>query len=435
MRAEDSELLTKVGPGTTMGNFMRQYWFPILKASEVKKDGPPIRFRLLGEDLLAFRDSEENVGVVEPYCPHRRAELFFGRNEECGLRCVYHGWKFDVNGNCVDIPSEPDGVDFTDKIKIKAYQSQESAGMIWVYMGDSNPLPKLPDLDVLRLPQNKINIRIALRQCNYLQCLEGDIDTAHLAFLHLGLTGDDTFQNSSGEYYVNLNKTPKYDVVDTETGTMYGARREAEDDSYYWRVARFLLPCWTMTPGGNIEDHIISRMWVPIDDHNSMFVSLSKIGGAAVQNVSKGKSVAGVTKGFNYKQNTGKGYLDRWALEEDISNDYLIDRDVQKTESYTGIKGVHLQDQMVTESMGSIVDRTQEHLGTSDKMITQTRKRLIKVAKEYAKTGTVPSGVLNPEIYHKLRSGGMTISREENWLDEVEARKEKSSWPDGSNVS
>lgn len=435
MRAEDNELLTKVGPRTIMGNFMRQYWFPILKSSEVKRDGPPIRFRLLGEDLLAFRDSEDNVGVIEPYCPHRRSELFFGRNEKCGLRCVYHGWKFDVGGNCVDIPSEPDDVDFTHKIKIKAYQSHERAGMIWVYMGEKHPTPKLPDLDILRLPEDKINIRIALRECNYLQCLEGDIDTAHLAFLHLGLAGSDTFDNNSGEYYVNQNKAPKYEVVDTDTGTMYGARREAEDDSYYWRVARFLLPCWTMTPGGSIEDHIISRMWIPIDDYNSMFVSLSKTGGSAVQNISKGKSVEGVTKGFNYKQNIGKGYLDRWVLEENRKNDYLIDRDVQKTESYTGIKGVHLQDQMITESMGKIVDRTHEHLGTSDKMITQTRRRLINAAKEFEKSGIAPSGVTNPEMYHKLRSGGMMLKRSENWLDGINLRKVNASWPGGSDVS
>mgnify|MGYP005635708545 CR=1 FL=1 len=434
MRAEDNELLTRVGPGTPMGNLMRHYWFPILKSDEVKPDGSPVRFRLLGEDLLAFRDSDDKVGIIEPYCPHRRAELFFGRNEECGLRCVYHGWKFDVDGNCVDMPSEPAETDFKHKVNIKAYKAVEKIGMIWVYMGDQNPAPGLPDFDSMRLSSDKISIRIALLECNYLQSLEGDIDTVHLGFLHLGSVGTSSFNKNTREHYLSEDKSPKYEVTDTDNGTMYGAYRAAEDDTYYWRVARFLMPCWTMPPGGEIKDHIIVRAWIPIDDHNSMFVSLAEAGKSPVANIKKGMSLSGIGVGLNYEENPGTGFLDRWKLKENRSNDYMISREEQRTSSYTGVRGIHLQDQMITESMGSIEDRTKEHLGTSDQMITATRRRLIKAAKELEKNGTIPPGVDNPKVYHTARSGGMIIGRGLNWLEEVQNIEDNALWPDGSDI-
>jgi len=434
MRAEDNELLTRVGPGTPMGNLMREYWFPILKSDEVKADGEPVRFRLLGENLLAFRDSEGRVGIIEPSCPHRRADLFYGRNEECGIRCVYHGWKFDVDGNCVDMPSEPPESDFKHKVNIKAYKAREKIGMIWVYMGTRDPVPELPDFDSMRLPEDKISIRIALRECNYLQALEGDIDTVHLGFLHLGSVGKSSFDKNTREAYLSENKAPKYKVTDTQDGTMYGAYRDAEQDSYYWRVARFCMPCWTMPPGGEIIDHIIVRAWIPIDDHNSMFVSLAEEGKSPVDNIKKGAKITGLGAGLNYMENPGNGFLDRWKLKENRSNDYMIDREEQKTSSYTGVKGIHLQDQMITESMGTIEDRTKEHLGTSDQMITATRRRLIKAAKALEQDGEIPPGVENPDIYHLARSGGMIINRELNWLDQVEHFKETAIWPEGSDI-
>lgn len=434
MRAEDNELLTRVGPGTTMGNLMREYWFPILRSSEVVADGSPKRFRLLDEDLLAFRDTDGRVGIIEPYCPHRRAEMFFGRNEECGLRCVYHGWKFDVEGNCIEMPSEPKDTDFKHKVKIKAYKSREQNEMIWVYMGGRDPAPDLPDFDSFRLPQEKISIRMALRECNYLQALEGDIDTVHLGFLHLGSVGKASFNKSTREAYLSQDKAPKYKVINTDDGTMYGAYRAAEADSYYWRVARFSMPCWTMPPGGDLLDHVIVRAWVPIDDYNTMFVSFSEAGKSPVGNTKNSSKLAGIGMGLNYVENPGSGPLDRWRLQESRENDYMIDREMQKTESYTGIQGIHLQDQMITESMGPVSDRTGEHLGTSDQMITATRRRLIKAVKALEKSGELPPGIENPEVFHLARSGGMIINRDLDWLEEVEERKNKAVWPAGSHI-
>jgi len=332
------------------------------------------------------------------------------------------------------MPSEPTDTDFKHKVKIKSYKTREKIGMIWVYMGNQNPAPGLPDFDSMRLSEDKINIKIALRECNYLQALEGDIDTVHLGFLHLGAVGTSSFDKKTREHYVSEDKSPKYEVTDTDNGTMYGAYRAAEEDTYYWRVARFLMPCWTMPPGGEIIDHIIVRAWIPIDDHNSMFVSLSEAGRSPVDNIKKGTKITGLGAGLNYVENPGTGFLDRWKLKENRSNDYMIDREEQRTSSFTGVAGIHLQDQMITESMGVISDRTGEHLGTSDQMLSATRRRLIKAAKELDKNGTLPPGADNPEIYHMARSGGMIIDRDLDWLEEVQNIKDNAIWPDGSDI-
>src|SRR5439155_7967983 len=183
--AEGAEL-TRVSPGTTMGGLMRQYWIPAAKSSELRADGPPLRLMLLGEKLIAFRDSAGRVGVMDHRCPHRCASLFLGRNEENGLRCVYHGWKFDVEGNCVDMPSLPPQQDFKQKVEAKAYRATERAGVVWVHMGAAGKAPPFPKLEALVVPDKEVGVNFVMRSCNYLQALEGDIDTSHFGFLHAG---------------------------------------------------------------------------------------------------------------------------------------------------------------------------------------------------------------------------------------------------------
>ena len=179
LTAANNEMLTRVGPGTPMGNLMREYWTPACLSSELKADGEPMRLMLLGEQLIAFRDTDGRVGIMEHRCPHRCASLFFGRNEEGGLRCVYHGWKFDVEGNCLDTPNVPPAQDFKDRIKAKAYRVVERAGIIWTYMGQRQEAPSLPNVEVLMLPEEERLTRVHMRECNWFQSLEGDIDTSH----------------------------------------------------------------------------------------------------------------------------------------------------------------------------------------------------------------------------------------------------------------
>ena len=183
---QDNEILSRVGPGTPTGEMMREYWMPACLSSELEKDAPPLRLRLLGEKLIAFRDTNGKVGILDHRCPHRCASLFFGRNEEDGLRCVYHGWKFDTEGNCLEMPNVPVDYRFEPRVKAKAYRTIEQGGLIWTYMGKRETAPPPPALEVFNIPEGERNIQAHQRECNWLQSLEGDIDTSHFGFLHAG---------------------------------------------------------------------------------------------------------------------------------------------------------------------------------------------------------------------------------------------------------
>ncbi len=421
MRAEDNKLLTQVGPGSPMGSFMREYWLPAYMTSEVEADGAPLRVKLLGEKLIAFKTKEGRYALMDHICPHRCASLFFGRNEEEGIRCVYHGWKFDIDGQCIDMPSEPPETDFKNKIRVKAYPCVERGGMVWAYMGTRETPPPLPLLNANRMPENNRNIWASLRECNWLQGLEGDIDTSHFGFLHAG--GATLKQADSRNTQIMLtDKAPKYEVLDREYGTMYGAYRPAEGDNVLWRVAQYLFPFWTMSPGSLMEEQLIARAWVPIDDGNVMFYHFGKKGAGPSNNKIKGSKIHGLGGEVKLKPHDPTSWLGRFRLESNAENEYLIDRDVQQSKSYSGIDTGHIQDTMVTETMGVISDRTKEHLGTSDKMVSQTRRRIIKAVKHYTETGETPKSVNDPLVYHKVTSGMMNLPKEADWLAEAEIK-------------
>ena len=226
----DNELMCRVGPGTPMGEVLREYWLPVFCPSELEADGPPLRTRLLGEDLVAFKDSEGRIACIQNACPHRGASLFFGRNEEAGLRCVYHGWKFDAGGQCVDMPSEPAESNFKSKIKATAYPARERGGMVWVYMGRQDPPPPLPDFEWCLVPEDQRRIQWkAVRECNWAQALEGDLDSSHIGFLHARLDRASVMEMAG----LRTDNAPILDVGETPIGVMYGARRSLRPDSYY----------------------------------------------------------------------------------------------------------------------------------------------------------------------------------------------------------
>jgi phenylpropionate dioxygenase-like ring-hydroxylating dioxygenase large terminal subunit len=377
MRAEDNELLTRVGPGTPMGRLMRHYWIPAIKSDELDREGPPVRLRLLGENLIAFRTSTGTVGLLDHRCPHRCASLFFGRNEEGGIRCVYHGWKFDTAGRCLETPTEPPDSPLKDKIRATAYPTRERGGIVWAYLGERKELPPLPELEANGLPEDRRWVVSGLRECNWLQALEGDIDTAHLSFLHMGSFPAEMFPSTSPAHYFQKDRAPRYHVREMEYGTMYGAYRAGEGGNLYWRIAHFLLPFWTMPPGGPVDKHVIARAWVPLDDEHTMFWHLSpplpERPPVALHD-KQGRGLEGIH--FNLTQfvpNT-TDWLGRWRYRDHRGNDYGIDRRTQRERSFSGIDGVHLQDQAVTESMGAIVDRTREHLATSGQIDNRTTR-------------------------------------------------------------
>src|SRR6478735_4497715 len=274
---EENERLCRVGSGHPMGKLMREYWLPALLSSELPEpDCAPVRVRLLGENLIAFRNTSGQVGLIQNACPHRGASLFFGRNEHDGLRCVYHGWKFDITGRCVDMPSEPSGSCFASTVRARAYPCIERNEIVWVYMGLSTSPPPLPGIEPNLLPSGDYSLGCALRQCNWLQALEGDVDTSHIGFLHLGAVSPDSVAAGSTEYHVTKNRAPHgYEVLDSEVGVSYGAHRRLDTDSTYWRVAHFMFPFYTILPIGQLGEQISVRAWVPIDDENTMFWEMS----------------------------------------------------------------------------------------------------------------------------------------------------------------
>jgi phenylpropionate dioxygenase-like ring-hydroxylating dioxygenase large terminal subunit len=406
---EDNESLCRVGPGTPMGNLMRQYWVPAALSSELPEpDGSPLRVRLLGEDLIAFRTTSGAVGLIRNSCPHRGASLFYGRNEDEGLRCVYHGWKFDVAGRCVDTPSEPPESTFKDKVRAVAYPCVERGGLIWAYLGPRATPPPFPALEPI--DAGDCALQVYQRECNWMQALEGDIDTCHTVFLHLGAVQPDDVPDGTWARYALADRAPRYEVVDTDFGVMYGAYRPAGPDSSYWRIANFLFPFYAMVPTGVLGLEVRVRAWVPMDDEHTLFLMMSA--GAPPAGRQVGRQVVGAPETL---PNTTDWY-GRFRCVAGAGNDYLIDRKAQRATSYTGIGSIFLQDQAVTESMGPIYDRTQEHLATSDLMVIRTRKRLLDAARKLRDTGQPPPGVDDPGVY-AVRSGGVVLPREANWID------------------
>ncbi|HEX8966429.1 MAG TPA: Rieske 2Fe-2S domain-containing protein, partial [Chloroflexota bacterium] len=343
--------------------------------------------------------------------PHRGASLFFGRNEEAGLRCVYHGWKFDRDGQCVDMPNEPAESDFKHKVRATAYAARERGGVIWVYMGPrQDDPPPLPRLEPNMLDDGEWTINIYQRECNWMQGLEGDIDTAHTVYLHTGaLTVDDAPAGSWAQYAL-ADRAPRYEVINTEGGVMYTAYRPAETDSVYYRIAQFLFPFYAMVPTGVLGLEVRVRAWVPMDDHHTLAITMSRAG-------QRGGTQVNSPLNITRTHPNGTGWLDRFRCEANATNDYQIDREAQRTrQSYTGIPSIFLQDQAVTESMGPIYDRTQERLGSSDAMIIRTRRRLIESAIALRDTGLTPTGVDDPSVF-AVRSGGVVLPRGVNWVE------------------
>jgi len=413
---EENALVTQVGPGTPMGELMRQYWLPALLPSELPEpDCRPVPIRLLGEDLVAFRDSDGRPGLLANNCPHRGASLFFGRNEESGLRCVYHGWKFDVAGRCIDMPNEPAESNFKDKVRAIAYPCIERNQIIWAYMGPRETPPPLPEFEANVTPGGTANKY--LRDCNWLQSFEGDLDTVHLAFLHHGSVRVEDLEPGTMDYYSLKNRWARWVVKDHPAGATYGAYRPAEAGTTYWRIAHYFFPFHAMIPTGVLGKRSGVISIVPVDDTHSFRFTFGP--GREIDGNSTGRAgaLAGGGQDLGYLPDTA-GPLGRWRLIQNRSNDYMRDWEAQKAmKSYSGIPGISNQDLAVVESMGEIYDRSHEHLGTSDAMIIRLRRLLIRAAQELRSDGTVPPGVDNPEGY-RLRSGGIVLP---NGVDGIDA--------------
>ena len=414
LTVEENERVTRIGAGTPMGKLFRRYWWPACLSRELPEpDGAPVRVRLLGEDLIAFRDSEHKVGLVDAWCPHRRAPLFFGRNEECGIRCVYHGWKFNRHGECTDMPSEPAGTTLQSKVKLIAYPTVEKGGVIWAYMGPKELMPAEPDYEWTRAPATHRYVSKTFENCNYLQALEGGLDTSHSSFAHNNKLGD----------RANLrqhDKAPSIDVERTDYGYFYVSQRNV-DEGKYVRVYHYVMPSQQLRASiigyegvRNRPARLDGHIWVPIDDYTTHIFNImcaphpeDELTPEAVEKREKA---------------AGRGKDDHipgtFRLMRNQSNDYLIDRQMQKTQNYTGIVGVNTQDFALQEGMGPICDRSKEFLGTSDKAIVAMR-RLLLDAIAVNERGGVPRA-LDPKTYRTVRAYDRVIPAGADWQKAME---------------
>jgi len=369
----DNELLTRVGPGTPMGELLRRFWQPFALASELPAaDCDPIRVRLLGEDLVAFRDSQGSIGLLA---------------------------------------GKPAESDFRTKVKAVAYPCQERGGVLWAYLGPEADVPRLPELEWTHVPESHRYVSKRIQACNYLQNVEGEVDSSHVSFLHskgggaAASAGIKDLRSTLPDYMAR-DRAPRFFVLPTEYGLAIGARRDAEIDSYYWRITQFLMPTYTMIPVP-VGQPVSFTSATPIDDHSMM--------------------------GFTVTWHPDRpltpderAQIESWLgvhTEVDASfrpvrnkaNDYLVDRALQRSgRSYTGIRGIREEDLAVQESMGEIFDRTGEHLGSSDLAVIAMRRRMLEAVTALAERGEVPYEARNADNY-RVRSAALVLPRDVPW--------------------
>lgn len=413
LRKEQNDLLTQTGPGTPMGEMFRCYWIPALLAEELPgNDCAPVRVKLLGERLLAFRDSEGRYGLIDEFCAHRGVSLWFGRNEQGGLRCPYHGWKYDHTGQCTEVPSEPKESGYCGKIKLKSYPLVKIGDILWTYMGPAEKQPPHPEWEFSLVPSEQTFTSKRWQECNWLQAIEGGIDSSHVSWLHSGsLNSDPLFKGARGNKYNMSDARPFFEVTDSEGGLYIGARRNAEEGHYYWRVTPWVMPSFTMVPPrGNHPVH--GHFWIPIDDENCWAWSFDYRPERALTTEERQAMIDGKGIHVAYVPGTYRPLANK-------DNDYLMDREAQrKGTTYSGVEGIAMQDASLQESMGPIVDRSKENLVSTDNGIIMARHRLMKAAKALRDKGTTPPGV--DPAHQRVRSAAIVLPVDKSYVDVAE---------------
>ena len=393
---DENDMLTQVDAGTPMGELFRRFWMPAMLSEEIPgADCTPVRVKLLGEDLIAFRDTDGTPGLIDAYCPHRGAPMFFGRNEECGLRCVYHGWKFDVNGVCVDLPNSPEGETYKDKVTIAAYPAIDKGGITWVYMGPKELKPPFPAFKWTDLPESHVFMQKLVVNCNYFQTMEGDLDASHGFYLHSTLDGNQNNQSLKIRENTSIDPTPRYILKDTDYGLLMGAVRNQPDGDMYMGITHWMLPAFT-TPGASPKV-LQMNIRVPIDDE---YTAHYRIRYDLNDPLSEAELHEDKYGGFLFPHLIPGTF----TPVANKSNDYLIDRVMQKNFSYSGIKSFPIQDlALIEDQWGPVSPRTEEHLVSADSAIIRVRQSILKAARELME-GTEPAAAQNAQAYGVLPS-------------------------------
>ena len=404
---EQNDFLTCTGPGTPMGTLVRRYWIPASLSREVPEpDSPPGRVKLMSERLIAFRDSRGRVGVMYEFCAHRGVSLWFARNEEEGLRCPYHGWKYDVTGQCVEVPSEPVESGFCRRIRLKSYPCVELGDVVWIYMGPPELQPPLPAFEWTKVAPSHRFVSKRTQECNYLQAMEGGIDSAHVSFLHRHDLRSDALHASAGAELTRETEV-RFEVVETSGGMIIGVRRPAQAGHVYWRITQWIMPFHTMIPPYG-DNALNGHAWVPIDDESCMAWCFTHHPARALSE--RELDVMRDGGGIHVRLMPGSF---RPVVNKD--NDYMMDRAAQRAgKTYCGVAGIAMQDAAIQESMGPIQDRSKENLVSTDNGVIMARIRLRKAALAVAQ-GSKPDGI-DPAT-HAVRSASLVLPEHVSFIE------------------
>ena len=399
---EQNDMLTQTGAETPMGQYFRRFWQPAALSEELPEaDGAPIRLTIMGEDLVAFRDSEGKVGVIDARCPHRGADMFFGRNEECGLRCVYHGWKFDRDGKAVDLPNVGPESNLHGRVKTKAYPTREYGGIVWAYMGPkpaklpAGELPDIPHLEFGQVPDSHRYVTKQRMECNWAQIMEGDLDTAHFSFLHMPAPSvpsnehPHAFADEKRLRWMRNDPRPRFQLLEHEVGFVIGGARAADGDTY-WRMTQIMWPAHGTGPSTFPGETYHGFTVVPISDVACWIYAYSWNPERPIV----GEERAKLEAGFGLMCETDENYIP----VRNVSNDFMIDREAQRHQSFTGVKGLAEQDAMIQHSQGPIADRTREILTTTDAAVVRFRTLMLNAATALAE-GEEPVAPTLAEAY------------------------------------
>ena len=433
MKKDRSELLTQTGPGTGAGKTLRQYWMPAALSDELDNDRPLVAIRLMGEDLILFRSKNGELGLIDRQCPHRGVDLSYGRLENCGLRCPFHGWYFDQDGQCLDQPAEPVDSVLYKKIKTTAYPVIEKNGIIFAYMG-SEDTPILPALDCFKAPSSHVFAFKGLWQCNWLQALEVGIDPAHASFLHRFFEDEDPkdqygkqFRDTVANTDIPITKIlreyhrPQIELEETNYGIRIKTLRHLERDQTHVRVTNQIFPCAIAIP---MSDTMTITQWhVPIDDQNcfwyAMFTSFAEP----------------VDKKMMRDQRLAEHTLPNYIPIQNKDNQYGYNAEEQEKYTYTGMgMDINVHDQWACESMGNIQNRTKEHLVTSDKAISAYRRLLLQTISKIEKGESILLGnskvgdTSNIKGPIALDVVGPTKKHETIWIDRDTKRRAECPW-------
>lgn len=411
LTAAENELITRVGPGTPMGALMRRFWHPVHKSATLQAGGAPERVRLLGEDYVIFRARDGRIGLFDEGCPHRRASLVLARTEDCALRCIFHGWKIDVGGEVVDVPSEPSERErFGAKVKVRRFPTREAGGLIFAFVGEGEPT-QFPDLPFTHYPGDHTTILQIPVNCNWLQGVEGQVDSSHVSILHSSSlsTAYPVLTPSlkmTREYFL-ADTGPRFEINMTNYGLQAAAIRKVGEGNLFARVTEFAMPYWTCIPNPGDGDFLMIGQ-VPVDDtHTTQWY--------VMHNPHHPMDETGIGHGFQSMLDYDGFSFEKVAWKE---NNWSQDRALLERGHFSGFKNILYEDIAIAESQGPIADRTREYLGQSDAGITRVRRSLIDAVRDLA-NGRTPRG-LDGQVEYAQVYGRQAVYREgEDWREAI----------------